>query len=313
MNNEFTIKIISDSSGNEQSLNNISIEAADSLKVFIESLTRLAQTYDNYDNVKLVLSNGCVEASLVYPETESSITDDINDIINGNSYEPERTKILKAIQDRVKLNGLDYQVLFNVNNESQDLTRIFKSKRFPLKRGKRLSYQYEILFIKGHLFEAGGKSKTNIHIEGNGEEYKVECSRSQAIEINRRLYSEVFLSVLKKWKKEEDFEYELIDSYLTEDKFTFFKNLHSQFDNIEGLERYDFLHDKVVEIAENDSIDNLELIKLMRLYNNRNSDRGVLRTLLMSIKPLLRTNEGLKYYFNEMSERLRKGSVNNII
>ena len=61
MNNEFTIKIISDSSGNEQSLNNISIEAADSLKVFIESLTRLAQTYDNYDNVeiRIKMENSC--------------------------------------------------------------------------------------------------------------------------------------------------------------------------------------------------------------------------------------------------------------
>ncbi|MDV3776951.1 hypothetical protein CMU25_09410 [Elizabethkingia anophelis] len=310
MNNEFKIKIISNSEGNSVDLNNISLDAADALKVFIESLTGFAKSYDTED-VTLSLKNGSIEACLVFDD--KNIISDIKDITEYKSFEAERTKYLKAIQDKIKMNGLAYEVYIKEKGISTDLTPKFKAKNFPVRRGKIIPYKYEIVFLSGELFEAGGKSTTNIHILKGESEFKINCSRIQAQKINERLYSKVYLSVLKRWRKEEKIEYSLIDSYLSEDKYDFYEDFHTELKLRDTLEKYDLIHEKVVEIYENKNLENTELIKLMRLYDNQYSDRGILRTLLMSIKPILSQNEDLKYYYKEVANRLRRENSNNKI
>ncbi|WP_454060173.1 hypothetical protein [Elizabethkingia ursingii] len=307
--NEFKIRIVSNSDGEEVRLDNISLDAAESLKVFIDSLTGLAKTYSDYDgnsDIKLSLTEGSVIASLVFPEESEDIIKDIKDITNNASINNDRIKFLKDIQDKIKQNGLSYQVTLTEAGQSTDLTPKFKSKRFPIKRGKLFPLKYEILFITGEVFEAGGKSVTNIHISKGEEEFKINCSRQRAQNIN--VYSKVYLSILKRWRKEDNVEYELIDNYLSEEKYNFYNAIHEEYKLCDSLNKFDFIHNKVVEIVNNDNLDNNELIKLMRLYNNQYSDRGTLRTLLMSIKPILHDNEGLKYYYNKVADRLRDGS-----
>lgn len=74
------------------------------------------------------------------------------------------------------------------------------------------------------------------------------------------------------------------------------------------LDNFDFLHNKVADIVNNNNTGNNELIELLKSYDNKYSDRGTLRTLLMSIKPILKDNEELKYYYNKLADRLRTGS-----
>ncbi|OBS12819.1 hypothetical protein ATE49_15295 [Elizabethkingia miricola] len=307
--NEFKIRIVSNSDGEEVRLDNISLDAAESLKVFIDSLTGLAKTYSDYDgssDIKLSLTEGSVITSLVIPEDDLDVIEDIKEITNNKSKNNERIKCFKVIQDRIKQNGLTYEVSLWEDGQYVDLTPKFKSKNFQTRNGKLVPLKYEILFITGEAFEAGGKSKTNIHISKGEDVFKITCSRQQAQKIN--VYSNVYLSVLKKWRKEDNIEYILIDNYLSEEKYDFYKSIHEEYKLCDSLNKFDFIHDKVVEIVNNDNLDNNELIKLMRLYNNQYSDRGTLRTLLMSIKPILHNNKGLKDYYNKVADRLRDGS-----
>ncbi|WP_185212452.1 hypothetical protein [Elizabethkingia meningoseptica] len=74
------------------------------------------------------------------------------------------------------------------------------------------------------------------------------------------------------------------------------------------LDAFDLLFEKVFNIVNNDKVYYNDLIELMKSYDNDHSDRGTLRTLLMSIKPTLKDNEELKYYYNKLADRLREGS-----
>ena len=99
MNNEFKIKIITNSNGEPVDLTNMSLDAADSLNVFITSLTELAKTYNDYEgnnNITLSLSEGSVVASLVFPEKDIDVINDIKEITNNKSSNNDRIKCLKV-------------------------------------------------------------------------------------------------------------------------------------------------------------------------------------------------------------------------
>ncbi|MCI3937071.1 hypothetical protein MQX03_07655 [Chryseobacterium aahli] len=309
MENELKIKILSNSNGEKVSLDNITIDAADALKVFIESLSDFAKSYNYNSDVKLSIKNGSIETVLIYPSDKTEISEDINEIVAGKSFETHRTKLFKNIQDKIKLNGLEYSVLLKENDIETDLTKNFKDKNFPIRRGKKVQLKFEIIFLNGEIFEAGGKSKTNVHITVGDKDYKIDCTKPQATAMGS-VYSRVNLSVLKKWRTESSIEYILIENYLIEKDYNYFKNLHEEFKKKNTLEKYDYLHDKVVEIFENKDLHTNNLIKLLRLYNNQytDKDRGIVRTLLMSIKPLLKDNDEISYYYNEVAKRFRYGS-----
>lgn len=133
MENELKIKILSNSNGEKVSLDNISIDAADALKIFIESLSDFAKSYNDNSDVKLSMKDGSIETILTYPADKTEISEDIDEIITGKSFETHRTKLFKNIQDKIKLNGLEYSVLLKENNIEKDLTKNFKDKNFPLR------------------------------------------------------------------------------------------------------------------------------------------------------------------------------------
>ncbi|AQW91306.1 hypothetical protein [Elizabethkingia anophelis] len=79
------------------------------------------------------------------------------------------------------------------------------------------------------------------------------------------------------------------------------------------LDAFDTLFEKVFKIANDDELSNNDLIELMKSYDNESTDIGTLRTLLMSIKPLLKNNEELKCHYNKLSDRLRELSASKKI
>lgn len=312
MSNEFIIKINRDSQGNELSLENIPIEAAESLKIFIDSLTQFAKMHGNGSDIKLSLKNGCVENALIYPESETSIADEIEEIIEGKADNNDSIKLLKAIQDRVKANGLDYSVIHKMNNETINLTEKFKAKNFPYNRGLRKEHKEKVLFIVGYLYEAGGDKTTNIHLRIDDEKIKVECTENQAKKLNQRLYDDVFLAVIKKWKSGSKPSYTLLDSYITQNRFEEYRDFYQCIISDNTLERFDVLHDKLVEVYSGS--DNIgDLVKFINVFNYSQCDRGVLRTILMALKPIKARDTRIEELYILLAEKLRKGSTNNII
>jgi len=314
MSNIFKIKIIKDSQGNNVNLSNITLDAADALKIFIESLTELAKTYENDHDIRLKLDNGSIETCLVYSD-DQEISHDIDKILSYESRDKERIKLFRNIQDKIQLNGLEYKIYLNKDNEPEkEVTQIFKGKKFK-KVKQTFDRKYSIDFIEGALFEAGGRSTVNIHIENAelGKEYKIECTKPEAKKLNERLYSKVYLSVIKICKTEQDIEYKYIDSYLREDNYMFYKSLHEHLTSNEAIEKYDMIYNYVVDTVNSDETSNEELIKLMRLYNNKFTDKGIVRTILMSIKPLIPLEIGLKPHYDSLVETFKSRSQTNKI
>lgn len=305
MSNELKIKIIKDSQGNDLDLSNITIEAADALKVFIDSMVDFAKTYENTSEIKLMLDNGCIETSLVY--SDEQVSQDIDNILALQISDPKKVDAFKRIQEKIIMNGLEYGVFIKKQEETyRDITQIFKEKKFR-KSKQKFDRKYSIEFIEGELFEVGGRAKVNVHIENKelGKEYKVECERLDAKKLNDRLYSKAFLSVLKIAKTEADIEYRYIDSYLREESYHFYRELNEQLTEQDSIEKYDLIYNYIVDIINNENSPNEEIIKIIRLYDNHFSEKGILRTILMTLKPIISKEVGLLPYYENMVKTFR--------
>lgn len=304
MNNEFIITIDKDSQGNDLSLNNITVDAAESLKVFIESLTEIAKSYNNPE-IKLALKDGSVSACMLFPEDQALIRDEI---ITGKSESNDRLKHLISIQDRIKKNGLSYSVKIHYRDESKDLTQDFKSTHFKLSRSGRKTISRKIEFIKGELFESGGRSRTNVHLIVNDSEVTVECKKEDAIKLNSKLYNIIYLSVLKNEKEGDKPKYIYIDSYASEATFNQYQAFYYDVIENKTIERFDIVYNELMKIVCERNLN--ELRKIIRLFNHTDADSGIIRAILMTIKPIVRTNENLQSAYSDLLLRLKLSTQN---
>ncbi|TCC97487.1 hypothetical protein EZ449_21960 [Pedobacter frigidisoli] len=312
MSNELKIRIIQDSKGNKLRLNAITIEAVESLKIFLESFTTLANLYDNPSDFKVSLTKGSIESNLIPPTNNRQFNQDIKDIVNGKLGDKDKIKAFRTIQDRIKQNGLSYQVFWKINNKTNDLTNVFKGVNFRYKRN-RLDTEFETVFLKGKLFDAGGKTISNIHIEQFDEEFKIECSKDKVIQINQFIYNTVYISAIKSTKVNQRPTYTLIDYYHNQKEQSECEKFHKLILKTHGLEKFDIVHDKLIELLENDNIQFISY--LMNIFNNIHTERGIIRTILMTIKPFIKTQKlaMLNIGYESLSTTLRKESLNNRI
>ncbi|WP_337045437.1 hypothetical protein [Emticicia sp. 17c] len=166
----------------------------------------------------------------------------------------------------------------------------------------------KIVFLKGKLYEAGGKKTTNVHIEDGENEYKIECSQEEARELKDFLYRPIFLSTIKVTKSNYPPEYKLIDYYNSQEEQNKYEDFVQKIVENDTLEKYDLLHDKIYEFIDEDKINDIS--KLIKVFNNNCTDRGVLRTILISLKPIIHneTYKQLNSSYQSLSELLRAGS-----
>lgn len=310
MANEFIIKINKDSKGQAVSLNSIPADAADALKIFIESLSNFAKLHSNSD-VKLSLKDGCIESALVYEGTE--IEKEIQDVIDGISENGEYVKLLKDIQDKIKENGLDYSIIQSINGQRNEITTSFTKTRFKQKKAAKVEWSESIKFIDGVLYEVGGKTNVNVHITTEKDpELVVDCTPDEAKILSKFFLKKVYLCVVKKTQADK-IKYSFVDRYLKEEVYNELKTFYETTQNNNDLGRYDDVHNLIVELVENENLG--QLIKIMRLYNLKGSDRGILRTILMTLKPVYLgfNNIKLNEAYSSLATTLRAGSTNNSI
>lgn len=285
MENKFVLKIIKDANGKEQNLNDISTSAINPLTVFLQSLSEIASSYDFETSISL--NDGCIEASLIIPQNAEQITTDINDAFEEQSANKIVVRAFRQIQKVISANGLTYEANFIVDNEMKDVIEDIKAASFNTRRGPRKEYKHDIIFVKGKLYNIGGKVNSNIHVESNLTEYKISCNIEQAKKINKLLYEDVNLSVLKKWKAGEQATYEFIDYFIDEDIFIEFKNFYSDFSNAGSLKKHDILHEFLMKyILSYDEVRFKSIIKIMRLFYHKHGSRGFYRTILTTLKPI---------------------------
>ncbi|MGC6532078.1 MAG: hypothetical protein ACON34_03660 [Flavobacteriales bacterium] len=311
MANEFSISINKDSQGNDVSLSSMPIEAAEALNVFMSSLTEFAKLVGSGADVNLSLRSGSIQSVLSYPEDQEQIGEDIQAVLDNTSRNKDYIKLFKHVQQHIQTNGLEYRVQHKKADDIVDLTNVFRERRFIYRRGPRVEWMEEVQFLTGKLFESGGRTKTNVHIECGEDTFKVECTKDQAKRLNRLLYDTVFISAKRRSKEGKKDVFYFIDQYLSEAKFCEYRDLYHNLDESDDLERFDQIHERIIEIVNNENESNGEILKIMRLYNNLFSDRGILRTILMTTKPLRNSVDGLDELYSELSETLRKGNTND--
>ena len=103
----------------------------------------------------------------------------------------------------------------------------------------------------------------------------------------------------------------MIDVYLEKNKFLEYKSLYETVEKNKTLDRFDIIHDKIENIL-NEDISNGELLKLMRLYNNPQADRGIIRTVLMALKRVDKSEE-ITFMYNTLATLLKAGNDNKAI
>ncbi|RZK33383.1 MAG: hypothetical protein EOO61_15405 [Hymenobacter sp.] len=130
--------------------------------------------------------------------------------------------------------------------------------------------------------------------------------------LNKLLYSEIRLCVLRKWKIEEDPSYHLMDSYITDDTYLRFKTFYQKIHEAPALEKFDIIYEAIIEAIERPKLKGGEIIKLMRLFDHPQADRGVLRTILVTLKPL-REKDPIAFMYQGLADVLRAGSTHNVI
>jgi len=313
MANEFIIKIDTDSKGQQVSLENIPIEAAEALKVFIDTLTGVAKLQKNSSDITLSLREGSITTVLTYPDSATEIETELEEVVDGKSYNSDLVKLLRNAQDKIKANGLGYTVTHKVTGkEIVDLTEIFKAKEFTIRKGKRKEWNEEVTFISGRLYISGGKKNANIHLDHGDDDYIIDCTDAEAMRINTLLFKTVYVAALKRWKEGTDPKYRLLDSYIDDKAFSNFKKFYQDVNN-KSLERFDIVHDTIVQRVENDTRPDMGVVvKIMRLFNHAQSDRGILRTILITLKPL-KDNEIINDMYKNLADILRVGSKYKMI
>jgi len=72
-----------------------------------------------------------------------------------------------------------------------------------------------------------------------------------------------------------------------------------------NLERFDDIHNQLVELISDNRIS--EVIELMESVSS-SGDRGMIRTVLMALKPVISAHPELAEMYGELSETLRSGN-----
>jgi hypothetical protein len=330
MPNELSIKIIREKDGTPASLNDMSLDAAKSVKVFIESFTEYAKVRSKDSHIKLIDNGDSIDNILTLPESNAVENSTLNDsssedfnhnsqdsaseiinVVNSESESDDLVKVFNSIRKRISENGLSYEVNLKYQNESVNLTEKFKSKnkRFVTKQQEDLPVQEEVIFVRGEVYESGGKTTTNIHIKPeSGRDISILCSKEQARKFSKRLYTNVFVSAVRQWKSPKDATMRLLDIYQDEEQFKRFEELYSAYTHNDSPERFDNLRNDLIANLTKYGTSSPRILRLMRLYNHALSDRGIIRTILLVLKPL-RHEEAVKELYHDLAIVLKNGNT----
>lgn len=281
-NRKLELKITTDSNGREIDLTNLSVIAAKSLNLMLDSLIKIIEATPHGNDLRIKVVKG--SATLLAEGSETIITRMENDFREVAEYTSVKNDIVsnwRNIQTLISRNGLNYEVNFyNSSNVKQPfLDKLKNTKAFRVKV-ERKPKDFELTFVHGKLIENGGVSP-NLHLKENGQDKIIACSHEVAKKLNQHLYGDLYVSA---WKKRNDSKAKLeyCDSYLSADDFFQYKNFIAANNDLQESDEYVAIHEKIKGyVAANDFG---RLKKLLRLYNHKSSDFGSLKTILLVTK-----------------------------
>jgi hypothetical protein len=100
-----------------------------------------------------------------------------------------------------------------------------------------------------------------------------------------------------------------IDHYSSQRSFIEFKELYAAVKADDGLEKFDLVRERVLEILGQGPEHIRGLLRLMRLYQFNFSNRGVIRTILSTVKPFRDVDEQVSELYYHMAKTLEQGRL----
>ena len=228
-----------------------------------------------------------------------NIINDFDEIIENKSAKRELVHQWKNIQNLLSLNGLGYEINFVSDSDIRPVYEEIKTaKQFRTKTLRNQTDTY-LTFLSGHLRMIGGKNP-NFHIVNNRDEkFTVKCNESQAMIVNKFLYSNINISC---WCKKSEIEsFSFCDIY---QDISLYENFKVFIQNIELAEEADALidiHNQIKTFLNNKDFN--KLCKFINLFNHESVDVNILKTILVITKSFSE-NEFLQNIREEIKNRL---------
>lgn len=289
--NSIEIVLRRDSSGKDINLDNMSIEATESLQQILNSLVAIAKHEKETNSLDLRI--GVEKGSACQSLLDS----------NGTGLEVVYNKILEVAENKktrdnfyVKhLNVIhksiegkeDYSINYKKSTGKViELTEYF-STQFKEKRTTNKTKNYfEIEFFRGKLMQNGG-TNPNFHLQIPSGLITIDCTEIEAQKVNRFLYKQIEVSAWVNKKKQNKRTYKFCDLYVTDDAIKQAKIFESFFKDIAPLKGTKPLH-KISDFLQkfyNDK-DYGNAIKFLRIFNNKEVNPNYLKTILVLSKGL---------------------------
>lgn len=300
------LKIVSDSNGKSIELDNLSILAAKSLNIFLDSLINLVDAVPLENRASLTFQVKKGSACVAVEGFSSGIEyleKNFEEVVNCKSTNKELVNNWKAIQDVILANGLNYEVNI-VTPQKGKVTLIEKIKTSPFKvKIKRHKADTNIHFLKGKLIAIGG-SRPNFHLYNDQqEETIVQCDEVIAKKISSLLYTEIYVSTWCKKTPGTKPIHTYADAYIHESDFLEFRNFVTKNIPEKDSEEFIKIHDKIREIVEKQDFGKLK--KFMKLFNHSSVEPSTLKTILVNTKAF-RNHPNIIGIRNSIKEILEK-------
>lgn len=272
--------------GNSVSLEKLSGEALSSFLHAVGHLKNIIQTQSDESKIFYKIVEGSASIEAISPVGEiDRFYSNFNQTLEEGSPDSQVIKEYKFLKEFFTTESLHFHFHYSSNGHiKEDLKEKVISANFKSKRD-RSPWRHELEVKSGLLYLIGGNSP-NYHLNsGRDQKFTIQCSKDDAIDVNKDLYKNVKVLVESKIKKRK-----IVDSYthrvLLKSEHvgilnTFFKKYNQQNDIIEKL---DLVHDFVFEHSKSKET----LIQLLRYliigFSSENFHQSELKTILVITK-----------------------------
>ena len=293
METKLVLKVTTDTKGQQLRLDNMPIAAAKAFLTLYEALVQLVELTDKTSTATISITQSSLATAVSGALTVNQMVSDFNSIIKSECDDSEKVKHWRDIQSLIQSNGLGYDILYQHNNRTESLVKKVKESKTFTKKRIKITYSSSIRFISGKLTDAGGRSKSNIHIDVSGGEVKVGCSEADAMSAAHYLYKNLDISAWVKIGTGGIYIYELCHVYENRQIFNelrlFFEELHGQ----EEIEALTMIHRRVKSYLMNEEFEKLRMFT--KLLIHLSTDIQTMKIVLVLTKSFKGSDEFSSY------------------
>ncbi len=297
---DIQFRITKDSSGEDISLDSLSIKATNSLIEILTALRNIAQ-YENRPDLTIGVKQGSACASINGYEGLEVVRDGFWKVFNNDS---DRNNVyvhnMQIIKDQIKKSELDFEVSILEQGERIPVIDLFDRKFRKRRERNTVENNFNIEFFEAELMESGG-NKPNFHVKSAGHPYKITCSKEEAIKVSPFLYKDIKFSAWAKMNSNNKMEYTLCDIYNANERdfYNEFKDFFREQNRVQGTEPIKKIHYKLKDFYSNKQFK--ESRKFLRLFCNDLVDINYLTTILI-ISKAFKEHDDLKDLLGKIEE-----------